>query len=65
MKAKEETLGRTPKTKKTVSYAKWGYIFLIPFFVVYVVFPLYPQLLTFGYSFLTYYRRGRAWVGPE
>ena len=26
------------KKKKLVSYAKWGYIFLIPFFAVYCVF---------------------------
>lgn len=33
--------------KKSISYAKWGYIFLIPFFVVYIVFSLYPLLSTF------------------
>lgn len=38
--------------KKSISYAKWGYIFLIPFFVVYAVFYLVPLLQTFYYSFL-------------
>ncbi len=40
--------------KKGISYAKWGYIFLIPFFVVYFIFSLVPILETFGYSFLDY-----------
>lgn len=40
--------------KRTISYAKWGYIFLIPFFVVYTIFSLVPMLQTFGYSFLDY-----------
>ena len=40
--------------KKSISYAKWGYIFLIPFFVVYLIFSLVPMLETFGYSFLDY-----------
>ncbi len=39
---------------KSVSYAKWGYIFLLPFFVVYVVFSLYPLFLTFYNSFMNY-----------
>lgn len=39
---------------KSISYAKWGYIFLIPFFVVYAVFSLYPLLLTFINSFKEY-----------
>lgn len=36
---------------KSISYAKWGYIFIIPFFVVYIVFSLIPTLSTFYYSF--------------
>lgn len=39
---------------KSISYAKWGYIFLIPFFVVYAVFSLYPLILTFANSFKDY-----------
>ena len=38
MKDKDQALRRGPKEKrKTISYAKWGYIFLIPFFVVYII----------------------------
>ncbi|MBR4621972.1 MAG: sugar ABC transporter permease [Ruminococcus sp.] len=40
--------------KKSISYAKWGYIFLIPFFVVYIVFSLVPLIQTFYYGFLDY-----------
>ncbi len=41
--------------KKSISYAKWGYIFLIPFFVVYCIFALVPLVQTFYYSFIEYY----------
>lgn len=40
--------------KKSISYAKWGYIFLIPFFVVYIIFSLYPLIQTFYNSFHEY-----------
>lgn len=36
---------------KSISYAKWGYIFIIPFFLVYIIFSLIPTLSTFYYSF--------------
>ena len=38
--------------RKKISYAKWGYIFLIPFFLVYVVFSLTPLVQTLIYSFI-------------
>ncbi len=35
------------KTKlKGVSYAKWGYIFSIPFIVIFLIFSLYPTIYT-------------------
>ena len=40
--------------KRKISYAKWGYIFLIPFFVVYCVFALMPLVETFKYSVIDY-----------
>ena len=40
--------------RKSISYAKWGYVFLIPFFVVYIIFSLYPLFQTFYYSFTDY-----------
>ena len=41
--------------KKSISYAKWGYIFLVPFFVVYIIFALVPLVQTFYYSFMDRY----------
>ena len=32
--------------RKSISYAKWGYLFIAPFFIIYAIFTLYPQLLT-------------------
>ena len=49
---------------KGVSYAKWGYIFITPFFVIYTIFTLYPQLLTVYISFFMNYRSGLRQVGP-
>lgn len=40
--------------RKSVSYAKWGYIFLAPFFIVYCIFALYPLIQTFYNSFMSY-----------
>lgn len=51
-------------SRKKVSYAKWGYIFILPFFVVYAIFSLWPLIQTFYYSFFQYYRKGLEWVGP-
>ena len=39
------------KRIKSVSYAKYGYIFILPFFVVYFIFSLYPLLQTFILAF--------------
>lgn len=39
------------KKRKSLSYAKWGYFFILPFFVVYVLFSVYPLLTTFIYAF--------------
>ena len=50
---------------KGVSYAKWGYIFIIPFFVVYILFTLVPQLTTFYNAFFENYRSGLKQIGPN
>ncbi|MBE5905664.1 MAG: sugar ABC transporter permease [Lachnospiraceae bacterium] len=50
---------------KSVSYAKWGYIFIIPFFLVYFVFTFYPQILTIYNSFFENYRDGLTQIGPK
>lgn len=46
------------KTKRSkISYAKWGYIFIAPFFLAYALFHFAPQLLTIYNSFFENYRR--------
>lgn len=51
--------------KKAVSYNRWGYIFLIPFVVVYIVFQLIPLCSTIWNSFFENYRSGLTQVGPN
>ena len=50
---------------KEVSYNKWGYIFLIPFVVVYLIFQLVPLITTIYNSFFENYRSGLTQVGPN
>lgn len=52
------------KRSKVVSYNKWGYIFLIPFITVYVIFQLVPLASTIINSFFENYRSGLIQVGP-
>lgn len=57
---------RTEKRRhKSVSYAKWGYIFITPFFLAYIFFTLIPQFLTVYNSFFETYRVGLEQVGPN
>lgn len=53
------------KKGKVVSYNKWGYIFLVPFIVVYLVFQLIPLFNTIYWSFFEYYRDGMTIIGPN
>lgn len=46
-------------------YNRWGYIFLIPFFLIYAIFALLPMLSTFYYSFFENYMSGLRMVGPR
>ncbi len=50
---------------KVVSYNKWGYIFLIPFVVVYLVFSFVPLVSTIYNSFFENYRSGLNQIGPN
>ena len=50
---------------KAVSYNKWGYIFLIPFVVVYLIFQLVPLISTIYNSFFENYRSGLRQIGPN
>ncbi len=53
------------KKSKVVSYNKWGYIFLIPFVVIYLVFQMIPLFSTIYNSFFENYRSGLTQVGPN
>ncbi len=50
---------------KVVSYNKWGYIFLIPFVVVYLLFSFVPLISTIYNSFFENYRSGLTQIGPN
>lgn len=49
--------------KKSVNYGKWGYIFILPFFVIYFIFSLIPLFDTVRYSFFEYFRSGIKQIG--
>lgn len=49
---------KTEKRGKVVRYNKWGYIFLIPFILVYLVFQFIPLASTIYNSFFENYRSG-------
>lgn len=53
------------KKKGPISYAKWGYIFLIPFFLVYTVFCFVPLISVLWNSFYENYMSGLTQVGPN
>ena len=51
--------------RKSISYAKWGYIFILPFFLSFFIFSLIPLADTVRYSFYEYYRSGIKEIGPN
>ena len=51
--------------KRTIQYDRWGYFFIAPFFLVYIIFSLIPLATTFVYSFFEYYRDGLEIIGPN
>ena len=53
------------KKPKHLSYAKWGYIFIIPFFLTFFIFSFIPLVDTIRYSFYEYYRSGIKEIGPN
>jgi cellobiose transport system permease protein len=50
---------------KNVSYSKWGYIFITPFFAAFAVFTLIPLFSTIYNSFFENYMVGLDQVGPR
>ena len=41
--------------RKSISYAKWGYFFIAPFFIAYAIFQLWPLITTIYRSFFENY----------
>ncbi len=50
---------------KSISYAKYGYIFILPFFLVYFFFQLWPLINTFSLSFRENDEKGAKFVGMD
>ena len=53
------------KKSAVVRYNRWGYIFLIPFMVVFVVFQLVPLVTTVYNSFFESFMSGLKQIGPN
>ena len=53
------------KGSKVMRYNRWGYIFLLPFFIVFVIFQLIPLVSTIYNSFFENYRSGLKQIGPN
>ena len=53
------------KKSKAVRYNKWGYTFLLPFIIVYVIFQLIPMVTTIYNSFFENYLSGLTQIGPN
>ena len=45
-----QSVHAAPKKRKSISYDKYGYLFVAPFFIVFLVFQLYPIFFTFRTS---------------
>ena len=58
-------MSKPAKKSNVVRYNKWGYIFLIPFVLTYVIFQLVPLISTVWNSFFENYRSGLTQVGPN
>jgi cellobiose transport system permease protein len=53
------------KKRQTVQYDRWGYFFIAPFFIIYIIFSLIPFVSTFVSCFFENYRDGLTIVGPN
>ena len=49
---------KNSKKIKTVEYGKYGYLFIIPFFIVFLIFQFYPLIYTFYSSFWQSVKKG-------
>ena len=56
---------KSQNNNNVVKFNRWGYIFLIPFFVTYVIFSFIPLCSTIYNSFFENYRSGLKQIGPN
>jgi len=53
------------KKHSSIEYNRWGYFFIAPFFIIYLVFSLIPLFSTIANSFFETYRVGLMQIGPK
>lgn len=58
-------MDKKKSNSNVVKFNRWGYIFLIPFFVTYIIFSLIPLCSTIYNSFFENYRSGLKQIGPN
>lgn len=58
-------MSKKTKNNNVVRYNRWGYIFLIPFVVIYSIFQLVPLFSTIYNSLFENYREGVIQIGPN
>ncbi len=51
--------------KGGVNYSRWGYFFLLPFFITYFIFSFVPLVTTFYNAFFENYMSGLTKIGPN
>lgn len=59
-----EGVRKMKQKRKRIDYGKWGYIFILPFFLSFFIFSFIPLVDTVRYSFYEYYRSGIREIGP-
>ena len=59
------TTQTAPVKHKSISYAGWGYFFIAPFIIVYILCALIPLLSTFYNSLFENYMDGLKQIGPN
>ena len=58
-------MDKKKSNSNVVKFNRWGYIFLIPFFITYIIFSLIPLFSTIYNSFFENYRSGLKQIGPN
>ena len=60
---REETMNK--KKSNVVRFNRWGYYFMIPFILIYLIFQFVPLVTTIYNSFFENYRSGLKQIGPN